>query len=147
MIRDKLINLKNYLDVFPQLNDLVIYLENNNLNNIHERYETGNISFVPLTSQKNINFDPKLLEVHRKLIDVHITLNGMDKIGYQFLDSNIRVTKEYDDEHDYLLGKGEKIFTVDIPEGYFCIIPNYFAHMALYNNVTGVKKIVVKMPA
>lgn len=147
MITDKLENLKNYLGAFPQLKDLVIYLDNNDLNNVKEKLETQNITLIPITSQENKDFDFKLLEAHRTLMDVHITLKGTDKIGYQFLDDKISITKKYDEEHDYLLGKGEKIISLDVPEGYFCVIPNHFAHMALYNNKADIDKIVVKIIA
>jgi len=145
MITDTLENLENYLSVFPQLEVLTNYLKYNNLENVKENKVIGDITLIPLISEKNDNFDPELLEAHRKLMDVHITLKGIDRIAYHQLDDKINITKEYDNEHDYLLGKADNILSLDVPEGYFCVIPNHFAHMALYNTAVGVKKIVVKM--
>ncbi|MFT4683476.1 MAG: YhcH/YjgK/YiaL family protein [Polaribacter sp.] len=146
MITDTLENLENYLSVFPQLEVLTNYLKYNNLENVKENKVIGDITLIPLISEKNDNFDPELLEAHRKLMDVHITLKGVDRIAYQQLDDKINIIKEYDNEHDYLLGKGDNILSLDAPEGYFCIIPNHFAHMALYNVESGIEKIVVKVP-
>ena len=147
MITDKLENLEKYLSVFPQLNNLISYLRNGDLEDVKENEGIEDITLIPLVGKENPNFDPILLEAHRKLMDVHITLNGIDKIAYQFLDDQVEVTKEYDDKNDYLLAKGNNIISLDVPKGYFCIIPNHFAHMALYNTNAGVEKIVVKMPS
>lgn len=77
---------------------------------------------------------------------MHITLNGIDKIAYQFLDNQVKIMKDYDDKNDYLLGKGSNIISLNVPKGYFCIIPNHFGHVALYDIDEGVEKIVLKMP-
>ena len=55
--------------------------------------------------------------------------------------------KDYDVDNDYALYKSNQIKTIIIPEGYFCIIPNHLAHMAMYGISNSVKKIVIKIPA
>ena len=147
MITDRLENLESYLRIFPQLKDLVSYVKQGDLSLLTENTSIDNITLVPLTGKENPNFDPALLEAHRKQMDVHVTLKGTDRIAYQLLDDKIDITSEYDETGDYLLGKGQEIISLDVPEGYFCIIPNHFAHMALYKTEVGVKKVVVKMSA
>ena len=79
-------------------------------------------------------------------MDVHITLEGIDVIAYADLENETKLFKTYDKINDYSLSTSNKIKKLNIPQGYFCIIPNNFAHMALYEGHSRVRKIVVKIP-
>ncbi len=67
-------------------------------------------------------------------------------MAYADLETECEICKEYIENDDYLLVKSSKIKSIKIPENYFCIVPNNFAHMALYNVGEGVKKVVIKIP-
>lgn len=148
MITDRIENIGKYEPLFSGITELVSYLKENKLSDISAKTELETIALIPLKSAATgENYDPALLEAHRKLMDIHITLSGTDVISYANLVDEATVSKEYDDEHDYLLAKSDNLKIITVPAGYFCIIPNNFAHMALYGGHKDVQKIVVKMEA
>ena len=146
MITDKLENLFKYAKMFPAIEQVVTYFKNNQLENIKEKTVFKDITIIPITSSDNVSFDAELLEAHQTLMDIHITLEGIDCMAYASVNNEASLFKDYDDANDYLLLKSKEIKKINIPTGYFCIVPNNFAHMALYGTGKGVKKIVVKIP-
>ena len=146
MITDKLEYLFKYAKMFPEIEQLITYCKTNQLENIGEKTLFKDITIIPITSNDNHSFDEELLETHQKLMDIHITLEGVDCMAYSCVNNEATLFKDYDDGNDYLLLKSKDIKKIYIPAGYFCIVPNNFAHMALYATGKGVKKIVVKIP-
>lgn len=146
MITNKLEYLFSYAEIFPEIKQLVEYCKTNNLENISEKISFNDISIIPITSEVNPSFDAEILEAHKKLMDIHITLEGVDCMAYACLKSETSMFKDYDVANDYLLAKSTSVKKIVIPAGYFCIVPNNFAHMALYGIGEGVKKVVVKIP-
>lgn len=148
MITDRIENIGRYAALFPGITELVSYMKSHKLADIESKTALETITLIPLKSPgTGENYDPALTEAHRKLMDIHITLSGTDVISYANLDDEATVSKTYEDEHDYLLATSDKLKTLTVPSGYFCIIPNNFAHMALYGGHKDVQKIVVKMDA
>ena len=148
MITDKLENIHKYKSLFSGIGEFIKVLDSKSLTNITEKESHDKITLIPIISDSvSVSFDTTLLEAHKTLMDIHITLEGKDVIAYADLDTETSIFKDYDEANDYLLANSNAIKTLDIPKGYFCIIPNSFAHMALYKGHSMVKKIVVKMPA
>jgi YhcH/YjgK/YiaL family protein len=147
MIIDTLGNLYKYSSLFREINQLVDVISKQSLQEISEKVSKGDITLIPLHSEGvSENFDPTILESHKVLMDIHITLEGLDVIAFSDLENETRPVKDYDDANDYSLSTSDTIKILSVPAGYFCIIPNNFAHMALYKGHRDVKKIVVKMP-
>lgn len=146
MITDKLENLALYSKLFSPINEVIQLIERENLQTINSKVTAGDISLIPITGSPNQSPDKHVLEAHRSLMDIHITLEGEDKMAYACLNTESEPHKAYDEDNDYLLVKSNVIKTVTIPKGYICIVPNNFAHMALYEISNDVKKIVVKIP-
>ncbi len=148
MITGTLENIKDYQAIYPAISELVTYMANNSLFDLESKTALENITLIPLKSDKpSDSFDPKVLEAHKTQMDIHITLSGVDVVAYADLNKESSIFKEYDKDGDYLLAHSDAIKTISVPAGYFCIIPNQFAHMALYAGHEGVKKIVVKFNA
>ncbi|MDI9257713.1 MULTISPECIES: YhcH/YjgK/YiaL family protein [Flavobacterium] len=148
MITDKLENIKHYASLFSGIHPLLQVTAVKSLDRVIEKESHGDITLIPIQSNGvSATFDAELLEAHRTLMDIHITLAGTDVIAYADLQSESQESKPYDEANDYLLARAQNIKTLSVPAGYFCIIPNQFAHMALYQGHSEVKKIVVKMPA
>lgn len=148
MITDRIENIAKYKSLFSSIPTLLRVQQDKPLEAITEKESYENITLIPITSQAvSETFDVALLEAHKTLMDIHITLEGTDIVAYADLETEATVSKVYDETNDYLLARSEKIKTICVPQGYFCIIPNQFAHMALYQGHESVKKIVVKMPA
>jgi len=148
VITDRLENIYKYGCLFSGIGQLIKVLDSKSLMDIKEKETYGDIALIPITSNSVWDtFDKNVLEAHITLMDIHITVEGMDVIAYADLDNESTVFKTYDDASDYLLANSNDIKTIEVPKGYFCIIPNNFAHMALYKGHIKVKKVVVKMPA
>ncbi len=147
MITDIHENINKYVALYPQLAKYIEYTKNNDINAITKTVEFNGIKIIPITSAATTeNFDENILEAHKKLMDVHITLAGLDVMAYADLETETKISKEYSDADDYLLATSEVRKILAIPQNYFCIVPNNFAHMALYKFHADVKKVVVKMP-
>lgn len=148
MITDRIENIYKYGSLFSGVNQLISKLQSKSLFDITEKETYGEIALIPISSDSvSETFDPTVLEAHKTLMDIHITIEGNDSIAYADLDTETTIFKPYDQTDDYLLAYSNNIKMLQVPEGYFCIIPNNFAHMALYKGHVNVKKIVVKMPA
>ncbi|MFN3754480.1 YhcH/YjgK/YiaL family protein [Flavobacterium sp.] len=148
MITDRLENIQQYQSLFSGIDQFVKVSQSKSLNAITAKETHGEITLIPISSQAvSETFDPSVLEAHKTLMDIHITLEGTDVIAYADLESETTSFKAYDEVNDYLLAQSDAIKTISVPEGYFCIIPNNFAHMALYEGHANVKKVVVKMNA
>lgn len=148
MITDRIENLAKYDRSFPIVSDLIKILDSTPLADITKKETFGPLALVPIISESVADtFDKSLLEAHKTFMDIHITLDGVDVIAYANLNDETTVFRAYDDVNDYLLVNSNQIKIITVPKGYFCIIPNNFAHMALYDGHAKVKKVVVKMPA
>ena len=146
MITDKLENMHRYQSLFSGLSQLITVVNSKSLDGISETENHGDIRLIPIRSDVvSDTFDPSVLEAHQREMDVHITLEGTDCIAYADLETETLPFKAYDAQHDYLLVKSDGVKSLVVPEGYFCIIPNNFAHMALYSGHKKVKKVVVKL--
>lgn len=148
MITDRIENLAQYKETFPIITDLIKVLDSTPLVDITQKETFGDLTLIPIISEAIADgFDKSVLEAHKILMDIHITIDGVDVIAYANLDDEATIFKDYDVTNDYLLANSTTIKIITVPKGYFCIIPNYFAHMALYDGHNKVKKIVVKTPA
>lgn len=148
MITDRIENLAKYDRLFPIISDLMKILDSTPLVDIAKKETFGPLALVPINSEEvSDSFDKSVLEAHKTFMDIHITLDGIDVIAYANLDDEATVFKAYDDVNDYLLANSNQIKIITVPKGYFCIIPNNFAHMALYEGHLNIKKVVVKLPA
>jgi YhcH/YjgK/YiaL family protein len=146
MITGTLENISDYEAIYPSISELTDYMKDNSLADLSIKTTLKTITLIPLNSAAVADsFDPRVLEAHRKQMDIHITLSGIDEIAYADLEKESSVFKEFDEANDYLLAYSDAIKTISVPENYFCIIPNQFAHMALYAGHKDAKKIVVKL--
>lgn len=62
------------------------------------------------------------LEMHRKYIDVHILLEGTERIGWKAIEDLQNITKEYDAEGDCALSNDRPTTFVDLLPGQFAIV-------------------------
>ncbi|TPG40083.1 YhcH/YjgK/YiaL family protein [Flavobacterium pectinovorum] len=148
MITDTIENLSIYKAIYPEINELLNVLEFNRLESLSEKTISNNLTLIPIYSNEvSSSFDSKILESHKKLMDIHITLSGTDVIAYANVNTEVEEYKTYSEVDDYALHTSNRIKEILVPSGYFCIIPNNFAHMALYKGHSEVKKVVVKLQA
>lgn len=107
---------------------------------------TNDIAVIAIQAESGAT-NKNILEAHKKFCDLHFTLKGSDTIAFKPVDDCTQINKSYNDEADYLLYDEIPVNTVEVPPGSFCFIPNEFAHMALYQHLGTVSKLVFKIPA
>ena len=147
MILDKLCNLSLYGVQFSSIKNLIDLCGVDDIVKIDKNTELHDFKIIPIQGEPNLDFERNILEAHIKNFDIHITIAGSDIIAFSNIDDECYLHKDYDVDNDYALYKSTQIKTLIIPEGYFCIIPNHLAHMAMYGISNSVKKIVIKIPA
>jgi YhcH/YjgK/YiaL family protein len=148
MIYDTLDNLGKYLCVHPYFKTVGEFMEKNDINSLalgkHEVGENG--VFVLKNEFTTKEVSECFIESHIKYIDIHIILEGREKIGV----CNIRDCKEhpYDPEKDCRKLTGEAGMINLIP-GIFAVFYPQDGHMCQikYGDFPEkVKKIVFKIP-
>lgn len=97
----------------------------------------------PMTKEVEDGF----IENHRKYIDIHVVLEGEEKIGY-ISNTDVKLTKEYDEAGDYELYEGrlENLFYLN-PEKFIVLFPGE-PHMALIkggDKTAKVRKVIFKV--
>ncbi|MBJ2126456.1 YhcH/YjgK/YiaL family protein [Flavobacterium sp. IB48] len=146
MIIDKFENLVNYSKLYPEIDRVLNLLKNKDLNVLNEKISSESITLIPIYSKEiSPSFNRNILEAHKQLMDIHISLEGEDIVAFADVFSEVKEYQAYDELNDFALYTSDYIKKFSIPKGYFCIIPNNFAHMALYEGHSDVKKVVVKM--
>jgi len=145
MITGKWEYLVQYKTLYRSLAHVLQEFTFESLKALNEKVEREEFLLIPIKSQPKEVEVPTILEAHKKYVDVHVTFEGTDIMGYSDLLTETTESKAYDEINDYLLAHSSIIKILSIPKGYFCIVPNDYAHMALYNTSGKVKKIVIKL--
>lgn len=109
------------------------------------RYEQGD-SAALVQELNTVLMEDKAFELHRKYLDVHITLAGEEVIEYediQFLTPKDEFNPEKDIQ--WLNGKGQPVL---VKEGMFCVVFPHDGHKTgcCVSQPGKLRKIVVKVP-
>jgi len=147
MIVDKIENWKIYFKapVFAQIfKDLESYTTQTS-NGVYKNHE--NYYFKVMTYDTKL--DSKIIESHKKEVDIHILLTGNEHIKV-YDASAVEVTEGYDAESDCQFYKrtGNPECEIDLKPGYMAVLfPDDIHHpqYAVRNNVETLKKIVIKV--
>ncbi|NQU75986.1 MAG: YhcH/YjgK/YiaL family protein [Planctomycetes bacterium] len=122
MIIDRIENARQYLNVHPLMGKVLDFLSRTDLAGLPlGRHEIEGGRLFLLTAR----FDGKgrsgaRLEAHRKYIDIQISLDRPDDIGYKATDQCRLVSEPYDDEKDVE-------FFSDAVESWITVVPGSFA--------------------
>ncbi|MEL5894412.1 YhcH/YjgK/YiaL family protein [Bacteroides sp. GD17] len=82
----------------------------------------GDDLFILNINPECIAEDEQPLEVHHKYIDVHILLEGSERIGWKAIEDVRHEIKPYDEEGDCALYKEQPTMWVDLCPGQFMIV-------------------------
>lgn len=85
------------------------------------------------TADKNPDGTEKVLEAHRKYIDIHYCISGSEGIGYAET-STLEPINEYNEKDDYILLRGE-YRKIILREGDFCIVFPEDAHIPVMSGL------------
>ena len=120
MIFDKVENIKRYSNVHPKFLDVIEYLEGGN-SFVKGKFDIDGETFFGI----GLEYDTKenkdcLWEGHRRYLDIHILLEGEEKIEIAD-EKDSKVTQQYDKENDYTLFES-KGFEVAMKQGDFLLL-------------------------
>lgn len=122
MILGKLSDIEQYKNINENLDTAIDYILNNNLNELKKGTNTidGNKVFINRFSYTGADEKECIFEGHKKYIDIHIVLDGMEKLGYNDI-SNLTAVTEYDEETDFVKYEGKVNTYCNLDNKMFCI--------------------------
>ncbi|MDX2129468.1 MAG: YhcH/YjgK/YiaL family protein [Chloroherpetonaceae bacterium] len=132
MILDKLRNGHHYTSYHPRLKQAFDYLLTTDLKSLspgsHEI--DGKEIFIIVAEDKRTpeTKQNEKLEVHRKYIDIQLSIIGSFPIGWRGLEDCNSLDKPYNEENDYLLYSDHSTFEMTVGEGEFAIFYPFDAH-------------------
>ena len=135
----------NFLD--EKIIECFKYAIENNLNvystGTHEI--NGDDIFVNIVAYETVNKEERFWEAHKKYIDVHLMLDGSEKIALNNIDNLEQ--KEYEEEGDFLPLSGQESAIVTLEKGDFLICYPEDAHMTTIKNLESkhIKKAIFKV--
>lgn len=120
--------LDDYSFLSEQIQKCFAYAADNNLKDADcGRYEIdGDVLYVNVISYDTSKAEERFWEAHKKYLDIHLMLQGVEQIDLNFLQS--MVLKEYVPEKDFLPMDGESNSSVLLAEGDFLICYPTDAH-------------------
>lgn len=124
MIVSNLYNSNRIESLHPLFKPLFDYVKTHDL--LHA--ELGRIEmdgdnlFILNINPECIDEDKQLLEVHRMYIDVHILLEGAERIGWKAIEDVAQEVKPYEEEGDCALYQDRSTMWVDLCPGQFVIV-------------------------
>jgi len=144
MIIDKIENLNRYKNLHEGFVKAAIAISSGLPTEKKFEIDGTNIWGLNLAYSLRAESEP-LWEAHRKHLDVHIVLEGEERIDIEDI-SAMETTTEYSDQDDYQLFKGEKLRTIILKPGYFMILfPNEVHRVGIkIENEIPIKKLVLK---
>jgi YhcH/YjgK/YiaL family protein len=147
MITDNIKNFSLYNNLSERINKALLFLNENDFGKIQNgRYDIdGDNVFALVNRYKTKRIEEAVWESHRKYIDVQFVAEGIEKIGYSFLEK-MTVNKIYDEIKDiqFLDGVGDFI---TLEKNNFAILFPSDVHMPgiSVNESKEVLKVVVKV--
>ena len=143
-------NMQNFLEytfLEVQIQKCFVYAAEHDLQNMAiGRYEIeGNDLFVNVTEYGTASVEERYWEAHKKYIDLHLMLDGQEKIDIAFT-QNMEL-KEYVEEKDFLPLEGKRNCSVILNPGDFLICFPKDGHRTgiAVENVKDIKKAIFKI--
>ena len=138
--------IKSYLAKIPDGEKVYEFLTSITEETPKGRHDFNDRVYVNVVSYETKDGFDGIFESHREYIDLHVLIQGEEKIYYDKKEDMI-VTKEYDSQGDYELLKGNKYSAVDytVMQGIECAINE--PHMAggMVSTPQMILKVIVKI--
>ncbi len=148
MIIDRLENAANYFPIHQLAPAAFHYLQNTDLANLAPgQYSIdGDNLFAIVQIYETLDPENEVMESHKKYIDIHYMVKGTELVGHALLKDHT-VTKEYDEEKDFMLYSDEPTFFSKLETGTFMLFYPTDLHMPCLeiNGKEFIKKVVIKM--
>lgn len=102
----------------------------------------GDRFYINIGSNVLVPASDRLIEVHRRYIDIHIPLSGSEIIGYRAYDTLSELDTPYDLARDYAFYRDTPTAYVDVLAGEFLIATPADGHAPLIGSGTLLKAVV-----
>lgn len=146
MIIDNLDNLNTYSSLNPSITAVFEFLSSGKQYNMAAGKQEIAKGVYVLPLQYNLKVESLALwEAHQKYLDVHVVLEGNEKVGVSHI-SDMTSTAEYVDKDDYQLFTGEPSQFVLLKSGTFAIFfPQDVHKTSIGLDTESVRKLVFKV--
>mgnify|MGYP003295598252 CR=1 FL=1 len=147
MILDKLENADLYFDCIPELEQVIRFVNDNELEDLPAcriRLDGDNL-YVNINVLQPRPEKDFLLEAHQDYIDVQIPLSGTERMGWRPQEDCQTIAKEYDEGKDIEFYKDQPVNLFDVPVGYFAVFFPSDAHQPGIISQANHKKVVAKI--
>ena len=138
---------KTYSNLDKDLLTCFEYAKNNELVNFEKgSYEIdGKDIFVNIVEYDTCEKEDRFWEAHKKYIDIHLMLDGIERIDLNFIENLNQ--KQYEEENDFLPLNGEANSHVELSKGDFLVCYPEDAHMTALkvNGKKYIKKAIFKV--
>lgn len=121
MIFDAISQLSNYRYLHPRLAEAIDYILNNDLQSLPfgQSVIKGQELFLNYTNSVFEEKSSSTYEYHKEYADIHIILEGSEKIFYG--DEKGNDIKPYDSDNDFALAQSQVIAELLLRPGYFIV--------------------------
>jgi len=146
MIIDVVENAKKYHPLNPRFAEAFRYLRSSaasSLTSAHADIEGENLYAIASRKQGKNRSEAKL-EIHRKYIDIHYVLAGVESMGWKPACSCMDILSPFDEEKDAALFDDEPLLWCEIPAGSFAIFFPEDAHAPMVSDGV-VHKVILKV--
>lgn len=132
MIIDNFVNFERYLNLNPNFKYVVEYLNDNDLVNLElGEYEIKSRDvFIIIAEDNEQTQNKKIIEAHKKYIDIQFPLNGELKIIWKSLNDCKILNEKYDENRDVMFFEDQPDFEINLSINKFCILFPEDAHFA-----------------
>ena len=146
MILTNIENCSRYESLHPLFKQLFDYVRTNELLNMPiGRIELdGDNLFINNSEPECVPQEEQKLEVHKVYTDVHILLEGNERIGWASTEELSQITTPYDEEGDYMFYGDVPLSWVDLTPGQIFIAYPEDAHAPIVGKVK-IRKAIAKL--
>jgi len=145
MIFDHLKNIEKYTSLNPNFQKACSYLMSTDLSSLEKgRFEIdGEAVIAVIINDEQKSKENVTLEGHHRYIDIHVTIEGEDVVGWKNA-SACEMTGKFDEENDCIFFKNRPTTWITIPENHFVIFFPHDAHAAMAG-AGRIRKLVLKL--
>lgn len=133
MIYDSVKNIENYKGINKNVYDALVHIAKNDFKSSkpgRNDVDGDRIYYNFVAEGETVTVDKNTYEAHKAYVDIHVDVKGGETVYVSDI-ANMKVTKEYDAEGDYLLCDGKAETVVNVKPGYFVVCFPSDAHMPM----------------
>jgi YhcH/YjgK/YiaL family protein len=146
MILCTVATFSRYQSLNPRFARLGEYLQQENLQALPQgRHDIAGDALYVISSPQAATRGSAMLEAHRRYIDVHVVLDGIEGMGWAALANLREEDKPFDVENDYVCFREPPTTIQQLTTGQLAIFFPEDAHVPLLGDGSVVKKCVFKV--